>query len=309
MAEDQGVNGDRWTEQGSALLDRLGWEKIADSNIDLDGTEGLKHGIDALFKYSNGSKLHDEGIFFEAKYYLTTSFSPAKIQDWIYVLDEKINSLARSEKFLQDYPDMSEAKARNGLLFLWFKDVRNFYNVVPTLEKALSDVTLPRAKTTRKSTRLFVMSNYDLLRLAALINSVGDWNRDKKNGELKFLYPSRKNTPVQESSTLTLEYMYSKFILARADEGDKRNNNRPDVVFYFGEHNINSYLTLRAALLSMQIIQQKSKLYIYQYIRDENFRKIMPDVTKLFQEEGYPEVEFRYMDQMADLPTWMANIH
>ena len=69
MPEDQGWNGDRWTEEASALLKRLGWEKIADSNIDIEGTDGLWHGIDALFRYEDGFSSYKQGVFLEAKRY------------------------------------------------------------------------------------------------------------------------------------------------------------------------------------------------------------------------------------------------
>ena len=103
MAEDQGVNGDRWTTQASALLQQLGWSKVADSNIDIPGSDGLTHGIDALFQYDDGFNQTTQGVFLEAKRYATTSFHKSKLQDWVNALNKKMLDLRRSEPFNTQY--------------------------------------------------------------------------------------------------------------------------------------------------------------------------------------------------------------
>ena len=310
MPEDQGVNGDRWTKQAAELLRRLGWEKVADSNIDIEGNDGLLHGIDALFKYEDGARLTTEGVFLEAKNYATTSFNKAKIQDWVTKLDEKIDSLSKSSEFYKDFPAMAETKSRNGLLILWFSDVKKFEDFKPKLEQAMASVVVPRARTSRKPNRLFVLANNDILRLSALVNAVEDWNSKAKGDEnkLRFVYPSNFKNPVQQRNTLNLEYMYSKFVLARAEDNISGMIKQSDIVFYFGKHNMDSYKRLRDGLLSMRMIAQNHHFFIYQYNRDKDFRKIQPDVEKLFREQGYPDVDFKSMDQLADLPSWMADV-
>jgi hypothetical protein len=310
MAEDQGVNGDRWTDHATVLLRRLGWEKVADSNIDIPGNDGLEHGIDSLFKYEDGARVIKEGVFVEAKNYATTSFSASKIKDWVATLDEKIDSLRKSSDFYETYPAMSNTKARNGLLVMWFSDIKNFDHFKPKLLDAMLSVNTPKSRSSRASNRLFVMANDEILRLCSLANAVQDWEKDfAKDGSenVKFVYPSNFKKPVQQLPTLNLEYMYSKFILARSEHTSKDLHKTSDIVFYFGKNNTESYARLRDGLLTMNAINRSNDLYIYQYNRDIDFRKIKPDVEKLFKEEGYPQVTLRSMDQLADLPTWMID--
>ncbi|MBL8098900.1 MAG: hypothetical protein JNK81_06940 [Anaerolineales bacterium] len=306
MAEDQGVNGDLWTEQGAILLQRLGWEKIGDSNIDIEGTDGIKHGIDSLFKYKDFARLLDEGIFVEAKRYKTTSFSPSKIGDWVIKLDHKINEISLDEGFYNTYPAMRETKTRNGLLLLWFSDAKNFPKVEESIQTALEGVNIPKGRIA-KSNRLFVMTNPDILRLASVIDVVDHWNSKSGNGKLKFYYPSTFGKPVQEESTLSLEYMYSQFLVGRAEEISNGKVSQSNFVFYFGDNSVDSYEMLHAALIANKAIQNNHKLFIYQYQRDDDFRKIKPDILKIFQGEGYPDVSFEQMNILADLPNWLSN--
>ncbi len=312
MAEDQGINGDQWTEHAAELLRKLGWEKVADSNIDIVGSDGLKHGIDALFKYEDGARVIREGIFVEAKNYATTSFSSSKIKDWVTILDEKIDSLRKSADFYKDYPAMSNTKARNGLLVMWFNDIKKFDNFKPKLLDAMASVSVPRSRSSRGSNRLFVMANDDILRLCSTVNAIQDWEKHySKDGSsnIQFIYPSNFKKPVQQLSALNLEYMYSKFVIARSEQTSKDSHKTTDIVFYFGKNNTESYASLRDGLLTMNVINRSNELFIYQYNRDVEFRKIKPDVEKLFAEEGYPEVALRSMEQLADLPTWMIDTH
>ena len=313
MAEDQGVNGDIWTDQATRFLEKLGWIKIADSNIDVPGSNGLKHGIDSIFQFSDGFKPDKgQGVFIEAKRYKTTSFSASKLADWIKVIDKKIRSLDNSSEFYDKYPTMSSLNIYNGLLVIWFPDTENYPAYREKFREALLNVKTPRSRGVGKINRLFVLENDNILRLISLMDAVEEWNRSylspKIDTSLKFHYPSSQQFgyPIQEIKTLNLEYMFSKFILARATMEVKEKFTTADVIFYFGEQNMHSFFRLKEALLSFDMLSSENSLFIYLYQKDDEFRKIKPDVIKLFQQDKGPQdVNIKSMIIHRELPPWI----
>lgn len=313
MPEDQGINGDRWTEEASRLLRRLGWEKIADSNIDIEGSDGYMHGIDALFKYVDGFQENvTQGVFLEAKRYSTSSFNGAKLRDWVKHFDEKIQELRMSEPFHRKYPAIQETKPNNGLLVLWFHDLANFGSFIPRFKEALLSVQVPvKRGGSRLGNRLFVLENRGILRLASLIEAVERWNRDARQAEgvdtgLKFFYPSSfaQSSPTQEIAVVGLEFAYSKFILARAQQFDGTSIRTVAIVFNFGSLDIDSFKRLKQALLLSNMLHGANDLYIYNYQRDDEFRKIEPDVRNLIK-VGTANLYIKPMEIFADLPSWI----
>lgn len=311
MAEDQGVNGDRWTTQASILLQKLGWLKVADSNIDLPGSDGLMHGIDALFRYEDGFNQPTQGIFLEAKRYATTSFSKTKLQDWVNVLNKKMLELRRSKEFNAKYPAMAETDPRNGLLVLWFHDLQAYSTFKSKLKDALMNVQTPRGKV--MGNRLFVLSNEDILRLASLITALESWCQTSLPGEqskFQFYYPSSLayGNPSQYISVLNLEYMFSRFIVARGTSYTQGVEKVSYAVFYFGNLDMDSFINLKEALLSHNFpADNTAQLYLYNYQRNDEFRKIQPDVAKLFTFNS-TSVVVKSMDVFHDLPSWMNDV-
>ena len=224
MPEDEGKNGDRWTDEASVLLKRIGWEKIADSNIDIEGADGQQHGIDSLFRYRDGLRNNWEGVFVEAKCYRTTSFNKAKLPDWVDRLYEKMTELRRSGPFNSQYPAMGASTPRNGLLVLWFHDLENFPQFRSTLANSMQAVkTTRRRGSIRFSSRLFVLDNDAILRLCSLLQAVQDWNQTNRadsaeSGRLKFFYPSALDFghPSQLTEVLNIEGLFSKCVLAKS---------------------------------------------------------------------------------------------
>lgn len=315
MAEDQGVNGDIWTDEASRLLKRCGWEKVADSNIDITGSDGLKHGIDAMFKYFDGflpSK--EQGVFLEAKRYQTTSFSASKLKDWVSRFDNKIRELRQSQPFYERYPDMESCHVSNGLLMLWFHDVESFSGFKGRYEEALLAVKTPRRRKPDYINRLFVMSNDDILRIASLVSTVSEWNTDQQSQgnteRMRFHYPASAGFghAIQETESLNLEYLYSQFLFAKATKQVNGVIRNIDVVFYFGQLDLHSFRRLKQALLSFDMISSRNDLHIYHYRRDpEEFRKIKPDAEKLFSQNGPQNVAFKTMNLFRELPNWMTD--
>ncbi len=315
MPEDQGVNGDRWTDEASRLFKSLGWEKIADSNIDIEGQDGLRHGIDSIFVLHDGFQpSQKQVVFLEAKRYKTTSFSKGKINDWIKVIDKKLREIIGSEGFYEQYPKLAGQNINAGILAIWFHDYEQFPQYRSKIKEYLLNVEIPRGRTGSAINRLFFLDNDSILRIASTIDSINDWNT-KNHSEIadcgvKFFYPSSLLTgfAVQETSVMNIEYMYSKFIFAKSKEVVDGKVRTADIVFYFGPVDKLSYFyRLREALLHFDMISNQNNLYLYLYQDDDEFRKIEPEVIKEFKNEGPPEIFVKQMNKHSNLPAWIKD--
>lgn len=315
MPEDQSINGDIWTEEANHLLKKIGWEKIADSNIDVPGTDGYMHGIDSIFTFFDGFRPNKEqAVFLEAKRYLTSSFNGSKFNDWIRVIDLKIRSLKDSQDFFDRYPSLESCNVRNALLVVWFHDFENYPQFREKIDKALMNVKLPGTRGGSKTNKLFVLTNDGICKLASIVKSVSDWNRvnytDKVDYKLRFHYPASilSGFAIRQVEVLNLEYIFSKFILAKGfEETDDGKIIICDVVFYFGELDMKSFYRLHQAMLTFDMLSSENKFYLYTYKRNDEFRKIKKDVKNLFEYEGPKEIAIKTMEIYSDLPSWIKD--
>ena len=73
MAEDQGVNGDKWNDYVIHLLSQFGWEQVGDTNMDLKGEDDQSGGIDAIMIYEQPGKSLKRSVIVESKRYKKSS--------------------------------------------------------------------------------------------------------------------------------------------------------------------------------------------------------------------------------------------
>lgn len=297
MAEDQGVNGDLWNDQASKLLAALKWEPIGDSNMDLPNIEGGVHGVDRLYKYLESLKTNTfEGVLVEAKRYSTTSFSSGTIDTWVKTLDTKLSNLKNSPELHEKFPDMADIPLRTGLIVIWFHNVHEYVEYKTKFKNYASTIKLSRKNVA--SNKIYILENDLILKLASLCISVKSLN-ESINNRLQFYYPSVDSYPAKRSEILNPNYMISKFILADFIDNDNIENK---VVFYFGRLDLGGFLRLKSALSNNSYIDNDKPLIIYTYQRDdEGFRKIRPEVEKLFKKT----IQLKEMELFSDLPTFM----
>ncbi len=300
MAEDQGVNGDIWNDEASRLIAKLNWIPIGDSNVDVPNSEGGKNGIDRMYKYLDAN-LASQGVFLEAKRYKTSSFQPDNIGEWVTTLSKKITKNRNSEKFYDTYEEFNESQLRNGLIVIWFSDTENYAAYKRKFREALINTKIPAGRKQDNMNRVYVVDNYDVLRLASIVVTIDDFNK-KHATEVFFYYPfwERLNNVTNKSKTLTLDYMASKFILSQAIVGGIDHN----IVFYFGGLSLQAFKRLHSALQQFNFIEQHKPLTIFIYLEDDEFRKIKPDVIRLFEKITF---DIKHMTKFDGLPSFMKN--
>lgn len=303
MPEDQGVNGDRWNNEASVLLTRLGWTKVGDSNIDVINEDGNKHGLDGMFVFADAKRNNTikQGVLVEAKRYKTTSFKADSFYTWITTVDKKLTKLKNSNDFQNTFPHIGKTIIRNGLLVVWFSDLERYSSFKLEIEDILVKIKLSSKSNINTPNHIYLLHNEQILRLCSLIATMENINSKNKN-ILKFYYPSSDyfNTAAARSEILTLDYMFSKFILAESVIRKVENK----FVFYFGDLSIHSFERLKSFLLTAGFADKGKPLTIYKYFRNDEFRKIEPDVKRIFTEVGV-KLKIEDMELFADLPTFL----
>lgn len=304
MAENQSVNGAIWNDQMAKLLTRFGWEQVGDSEIDVPTEDGKDRGIDRVFKYLDNRRnaRRARTVFVEAKRYDVANISQALLDDWLETLNTKLTKTRNSLDFLDKYPSLKETDIRSGLITIWFHSSDADYEKFrPKFLKMLEAAKLPNPKWKQTPNNIYVIEKYDILRLASLLTSVENYEREKAT-EVKFHYPHSENfgNAVSRNRVLSLDFMFSKVIFAEAVVRGVTEL----LVFYFGALSVDAFTRLRSLLNDVGFIDRDKPLTIYRYTEDDNFRTIEPEVRKLF--EGV-ELRLAEMEYFSRLPVFMRD--
>lgn len=141
-----------------------------------------------------------------------------------------------------------------------------------------------------------------MLKLCSL-NAAIDSFRNGNEYEIAFCYPSIliEDAPLVRQQTLTIEYIFSKVILAEA----KKDGSKENLVFYFGELKTVAFRLLRSLLAKCSFLEQEKPLTLFIYGEDIEFRKIEPDVKRVFEDITF---KIRSMDNFYDLPASIKNV-
>ncbi len=301
MGEDSLYKGELWTQQAITLLNLFSWDKIGDSGMDIEGYDNNKYGVDCLYSLKNPAKDIPESLIIEAKCYSTTSLSQTKLQSWVDRLNVKISTLRGSKELFERHSIFEEiSDLKIGIIFIWFSntdDYKSFHSSFLTMIKKITVSAKPLKSSIFN--KIYIIDNNLISKLCSIHMVIKDFSG------FKFYYPPPfiNNRAVQRTSVLSLEYIYSKFILGQAKNESGTETN---IVFYFGELNIQSFKLLRSVLMSFSFIDEAKKLIIYKYHRDEEFRKIQPDVEKIYKEDKI-DFEIKDMDLCRELPAFIIN--
>ena len=303
MAEDQGVNGTIWNKEATKLLSDFGWSAIGDYDMDVEGQDGKKYGLDTIIKYPTPLKTNEQSVILEAKRYETTSFSKSALQNWVDRLDKKLIELRNSESFIDKFPELEDCSILDtGIIAIWFHDFQHYSEFRPTFVKALKDLKISNRPRKNGISRIFIIDNSIILKLCSLQNAINSYKAEKQY-TIEFYYPPIliEDAPIVRQDTLTIEYIFSKVILAEA----KNDNSKENLVFYFGELKTTAFKLLRSLLAKCSFLEKEKPLTLFIYKEDDEFRKIEPDIKRVFEDITF---KIRSMDNLNDLPSSIKNI-
>ena len=239
--EDQHYNGDIWNREAFALLKMFGWQRIGDYDMDLQGDDGKKMGIDTVVKFNTPLKAKPQLAILEAKRYQTTSFNKNLLQEWIEKLDKKLLKLRNSAPFVEKFPEVGNCTAADtGIIAIWFSDTDNYKSFQSKFTDALRQVSISTRDRRAGSNKLYVIDNTRFMRLFALQTAIKEIPDN-----FSFLYPTRfiDDEPVTRQQALTIEYIFSDIIFAET----KNQGRTTSHIFYFGQLNLDSFRFLKEA--------------------------------------------------------------
>lgn len=306
MPEYQQYKGELWNGRAIKLLELFSWVTIGAQGIDIGGSDDKKYGIDSFFSFDDPSKDLHESVILEAKSYKTTSINKTILEDWIKLLNKKILNLRNSEDLFQMFPIFKNmATLKTGIIIIWFDDTQNYSPFRSKFQEMLKKVNL--SSKPLKDTifnRIFVIDNDIILKLCSLYSSIKEIKNSGSN--FNFYYPSSLigERAIVKAETLSLEYIFSKFILGQSKDSSGKLSN---IVFYWGDLSVQSFLLLKSALKLYSFIDRELELIIYKYQRDEiDYYKIEPVIKNSFEDEGI-KFEIRDMESYEKLPTFIIN--
>lgn len=168
MPEDQGVNGTIWNKEATKLLSYLGWNTIGDYDMDVEGQDEKKYGLDTIVRYPTPLKTNEQSVILEAKRYETKNFNKSQLQDWIDRLDKKLIELKNSENFIEKFPELQDCSVLDtGIIAIWFHDIQNYTNFHPKFIEILKEIKVSNRPRKVGINKIFVIDNSIMLKLCS----------------------------------------------------------------------------------------------------------------------------------------------
>lgn len=308
MAEDQGVNGTIWNKEATKLLSYFGWTTIGDYDMDVEGQDEKIYGLDTIIKYSTPLKTNEQSVILEAKRYETKNFNKSSLQSWIDRLDKKLLELRNSENFMDKFPELQECSVMDtGIIAIWFHDIQNYANFHSKFIDILKEIKTSNRPRKVGMNKIFVIDNSIMLKLCSLNAAIDSYKKENRYEEDKhkidFYYPSNliEEAPITRQKTLTIEYIFSKVILAEANKDGAKEN----LVFYFGELKTVAFRLLRSLLAKYSFLEEEKPLTLFIYRENDEFRKIEPDIKRIFEDVSF---KIKSMDNPYDLPSSIKDV-
>lgn len=299
--EDQHYNGDIWNKEVYALLSLFGWSKIGDYDMDVQGEDSSKMGIDTIVSFETPLKTRPQLAILEAKRYCTTSFNKSCLQDWINRLDSKLLKLRNSSEFKQRFPSVENCTiADTGIIAIWFSDTDNYKSFHNKFIEAMRQISMSSRQRKAGINKIYVLDNTIFMKLFALQDAIRELGNETK---LSFLYASRfiNGEPISRNRVLTIEYIYSDIIFAESGKGDEHKA----FIFYFGQLNYHSFELVYNAYSNTSLYDKDIPIFLYVYNKDNEFRKLEPDIKeRIF--DGFT-ITIKYMVSNNNIPSYIQN--
>jgi len=304
MAESQGANGSIWNDRAVALLELFGWEYLGDKNIDVKGSDGKEHGLDAITTYDSPTLSVKQSCIVESKRYGTGSLSPAKIKEWIETLKMKMDTISGTEEVQEELPALKECCPIDlGVIMCWVHDATDENYFETKFRGYLSKALFETMAKPMAYKRIIMLTNPRIIRLCSMASEIRSSDYD-----YCFVYPSQliNDKPLKRQEVLSVEYMTSDIIIA--ERTSKKNGTKESVVFYFGRMSIDAFSVLYEALTMFNAVESDKHLVIYHYEDDEDSRIIIPEVKKLFREINVSFEAMQHFDLMNEPAILKRNV-
>lgn len=224
---------------GEVLFANLGWIELArDKEIKCTRSSHKKktHGIDLLCKFNNPYSTGNQGIIIECKNRQMSSITQATIEEWVKELLNNIEC-AQSAPELADV-DLANTTLNTGLLLIHANDTFNsqkFYNY-------LSKISFPNR---RNPINIFIAANDRISQWMSLFAKI----KTSYHTGFTFIYPSINESNKTSQVSLTINGMYSKYLLGKSTyfvtksigENTYSEPRTQNMLFFFDESTVDNF--------------------------------------------------------------------
>ena len=292
MAEEQGRAGDEGEERIIALLEGLGWTKRGDIGIDVEydykyhPERGNTYGVDGYMTYNGPYRDKERGFIIESKNVKWKSSSPKKFSGWAGDTLEKVEAVPESEDF-GEYLNFGEPRIVNaGILSVWTRDEENYND--ETFQGYFDEIKLHPKK--RRKYQILALGNRELNRLASLHAEFQSLQDKDEVTAINFFYPPRPDSHSARIPLMSLEYLLSDFVFARAEVEQSISNvmvtRDVGIVFHFDDTDLESLNFMYQSVIEhgMEDVDEL-RVYIYD---DEKDDIQMASVQEEFRNNGRP---------------------
>jgi len=310
MPEEQNRAGDTANNRLVTLLEALGWVQRGDNDIDIScelpqhHDREHPHGVDAYMTYDGPYRAKERGIVIESKTKLWDSTKSSTVKSDANQALKTLECIPESDEF-EEYLNFGESRIVDaGILGIWVHDgdfdAKEFNSYV-------SDIGIENKQ--RKPFQILVLGNQELNRLASLHAEFSELEEefDGEAESVDFYYPSLPDSVSDRRSLLSIEYMLSDYVFAKArkvvDNGSGYSRPKDiNIVYYFDEINMESLDFMFQALVEYQMLDaEEVHVYIDNRNSEEDFQ--LQSIRRGFEEEvlpqDSPDFEFRTLPQVS----------
>lgn len=245
MGEQASKIGKKLEQFGENFFANLGWTELTrdkeikctrSSHCNRSSHKKRTHGIDLLCKFTNPYVIGNQAVIVECKNRQMASITQASIEEWVKELINNIEC-AQSAPELEDV-DLKNTTLNTGLLLIHANDsfdTQKFYDY-------LSKITVPNR---RNPINIFVAANDRIAQWTSLFNKIST----SYNNGFSFIYPSINESNKACQTALTINGLFSKYLLGKSTYMVKKNNagntydepHTQNMLFFFDEVTVDNF--------------------------------------------------------------------
>lgn len=250
--------GDLGEDLSERFIKKFGWSLLTE-NVDFDcgdtnhktdkGNENKTHGIDFAYSYKDPYKNRTQVVLVDSKAlknYASTTLG-SKLSDYVEVLSGKIICSGFVPKFKEITGIGSDGYDVVGLIVFFIHD--EMFS-----KKSFLEMTAKSNPSDTDQTKIFVLSNNHINLIGTMVEDLERECLEKKvdKDSFQFLYPDKElvNAERSWSSVLTLEMMFSRYIIAKVGNDTLGHKY---IIYYFGSYADTAIKKLCSALARYQV--------------------------------------------------------
>lgn len=309
MGEKAKKIGEKLEGFGENLFEGFGWYEIT-RDREISCTKSLHkkrtHGLDLFLLNLNPYMNLKQGIIVECKNRQMVSITDSEIEKWIKELINTIDCARNSEE-LTDL-SIDDVVLNTGILLIHANDKFDSEKFHKSVKKVF-------LQSRRDPINIYVAGNEEINRWNALREKI----KSTFNGEFKFIYPSINESDQLCDSSISLDYLYSKYFFAMnthyISEMDSRSGSMvkipklQHIMFSFDDNIVESFKYMWSLFKFYQMQSADEYIFVFyprtsedtEFIK-ENFIATLKGLDMPISEEMAKKIKLDFIDNRTLSP-------